>query len=186
MIGLTALLLPALLSAVLVFIVSSIIHMATPWHAGDFSRLPNEDAVLAALRPFNIIPGSYAAPRPANMKEMGSPEFSAKVQQGPNVMMNVLPNVRGGMGAQLTLWFVYAFVVALFSGYMASRAEGVGVDYKVIFKFVAAVAFGAYSIGLWQMSIWYRRPWSVTLKSTIDGVLYGCLTAGVFGWLWPR
>jgi hypothetical protein len=36
------------------------------------------------------------------------------------------------------------------------------------------------------MSIWYQRPWVVTLKSTIDGLLFACLTAGAFGWLWPR
>jgi hypothetical protein len=186
MVSVTALLLPALLSAVLVFVVSSIIHMATPWHAGDFSRLPHEDAVLAALRPFNIIPGTYVAPRPANTKEMGSPEFAAKLQQGPNVMMQVMPNARRGMGAQLALWFVYSFVVALFAGFMASKAEGAGVDYQIIFKFVGPIAFASYAIGLWQMSIWYQRPWSVTLKNTIDGAIYAGLTAGVFGWMWPR
>ena len=43
-----------------------------------------------------------------------------------------------------------------------------------------------HSVGLWQMSIWYRRSWVVTLKNTIDGLIYGCLTAAVFAWLWPR
>jgi hypothetical protein len=186
MISLTALLLPALVAAVLVFLASSLIHMLTPWHAGDFQRLPNEDAVLAALRPFNIIPGTYVAPRPSGMKEMGSPEFAAKVQQGPNLMMNVMPNVRGGMGAQLALWFVYSFVIALFSGALVAKGFRAGSDYMVVFKFVGAVAFASYSFGLWQMSIWYRRPWSVTLKSTIDGLIYAGLTAGAFGWLWPR
>ena len=185
MISITALLLPALLSAVLVFAVSSIIHMATPWHAGDFSRLPNEDAVLAALRQFSLTPGQYVAPRPSGMKDMGTPEFQAKMKAGPNVMLNVMPG-GGGMGAQLALWFAYSFVVALFAGYITSKALRIGADYKVVFKFVAAIAFAAYSVGLWQMSIWYRRPWSVALKNTIDGVLYGCLTAGAFGWLWPR
>ena len=185
MVSVTQLLLPALISAVLVFIVSSIIHMVTPWHAGDFSRLPNEEAVLSALRPFALTPGQYVAPRPSGMKEMGSPEFQEKLKLGPRVMMTVMP-AGGGMGAQLASWFVYSFVVALFAGYLASKAEGPGVDYKVIFKFVAAIAFGAYAMGLWQMSIWYQRPWMVTLKNTIDGVLYACLTAGTFGWLWPR
>ena len=185
MVSLTALLLPALISAVLVFIVSSIVHMATPWHAGDFSRLPNEDGVLAALRPFGLTPGQYVAPRPSSMKDMGSPQFQEKLKLGPRVMMTVMSG-SGGMGAQLASWFVYAFAVALFAGYMCSKAEGIGVDYKVVFKFVAGIAFGAYAIGLWQMSIWYQRPWLVTLKSTIDGVIYACLTAGTFGWLWPR
>jgi len=185
MIDVTALLLPALVSAVIVFVVSSIIHMMTPWHAGDFSKLPNEDAVLSALRPFNLAPGSYVAPRPSSMKEMGSPEFQAKVKQGPSVMMHVMPG-QSGMGQQLALWFVYAAVVALFAGYITSKALQPGANYLVVFKFVAAIAFGAYTMGLWQMSIWYRRSWVVTLKSTIDGVIYACLTAGTFGWLWPR
>jgi hypothetical protein len=36
------------------------------------------------------------------------------------------------------------------------------------------------------MSIWYRRAWGVTIKATIDGLIYACLTAVAFGWLWPR
>jgi hypothetical protein len=185
MISVAALLLPALLSAVLVFLVSSIVHMLTPWHAGDFQKLPNEDGVLSALRPFNLPPGSYVAPRPSSMKEMGSPEFQAKVKQGPSVMMSVLPG-QTGMGQQLTLWFIYSAIVALFAGLITSKCVQSGAPYTVVFKFVGAIAFGAYSIGLWQMSIWYRRPWVVTLKSTIDGLIYACLTAGAFGWLWPR
>jgi hypothetical protein len=185
MISVTALLLPTVLSAVLVFIVSSLIHMLTPWHANDFSRLPNEDAVLTALRPFSLTPGAYVAPRPSSMKEMGTPEFQAKVKLGPSIMLNVLPG-NTGMGVQLGLWFVYNLFVALFAGYVTSKALQPGADYKVVFKFVAAIAFAAQSIGLWQMSIWYRRSWAVTFKSTIDGLVYALLTAGTFGWLWPR
>jgi len=184
MITLTQLLLPALLSAVAVFLVSSLIHMLTPWHAGDYTKLPNEDEVLAALRPFNIVPGTYLGPRPGP-KEFGTPEFRAKLQRGPNVMMTIMPNTAGGMGQQLATWFVYAAVVALFAGYITSRAVGAGVDRSLVFKFVGAIAFAAYSLGLWQMSIWYRRSWVVTFKSTIDGLVYGGLTAAVFAWLWP-
>ena len=185
MVSVTQLLLPALISAVLVFIVSSIVHMVTPWHAGDFSTLPNEDKVLAALRPFSLPPGQYMGPRPSSMNEMGSPAFQEKLKLGPRVMMTVMGGGTG-MGGQLAAWFVYAFAVALFAGVMCSKAEGVGVEYKVVFKFVAGIAFGAYAMGLWQMSIWYQRPWLVTIKNTIDGLVYACLTAGTFGWLWPR
>jgi hypothetical protein len=184
--SLTALLLPALLSAVLVFLVSSLIHMFTPWHAGDFLRLPNEDGVLAALRPFSLTPGSYVAPRPSSMKDMGTPEFQAKVKLGPSVMMHVMPAGTGGMGQQLAVWFIYSAFIGLLAGYITSKALQPGADYLVVFKFVAAIAFAAYSLGLWQMSIWYRRSWVVTFKSTIDGIIYGCLTAGAFAWLWPR
>jgi hypothetical protein len=100
--------------------------------------------------------------------------------------MHVMPAGSGGMGLQLVLWFVYSAIVALFAGYVTGKALGWNVSYMIVFKFVGAITFGAYSMGLWQMSIWYRRPWIVTLKSTIDGAIYACLTAGAFGWLWPR
>lgn len=185
MISLTALLLPALVAAVLVFIASSIIHMLTPWHAGDFQKLPNEDAVLSALRPFNLVPGNYVAPRPSSMKDMGSPEFQAKAKLGPNVTLKVMPGGATGIGRQLALWFVFSFVVALFAGYVTSKALQPGADYIVVFKFVASITFAAYTMALWQQSIWYGG-WTVTIKSTIDGLLYACLAAGTFGWLWPR
>jgi hypothetical protein len=55
-----------------------------------------------------------------------------------------------------------------------------------VFQLVSTVAFIGYSVALWQMSIWYRRSWNITIKATIDGLIYGLLTAGAFGWLWPR
>ena len=70
--------LPILASAVFVFIVSSIIHMALPWHKGDFRKIPSEDQVMDALRPLNIPRGDYMVPRPHNMNDMKTPEFKAK------------------------------------------------------------------------------------------------------------
>ena len=43
MTAVTALWLPILVSAVLVFVASSVIHMATPWHAGDYRSVPDAD-----------------------------------------------------------------------------------------------------------------------------------------------
>ena len=44
----------------------------------------------------------------------------------------------------------------------------------------------AYGVGPLVDSIWKGQPWSATLKSVFDGLLYALVTAGVFGWLWPR
>jgi len=44
----------------------------------------------------------------------------------------------------------------------------------------------AYGFGSIPESIWFGRPWGNQLKTLIDGLCYGLLTAGVFGWLWPR
>jgi hypothetical protein len=55
----------------------------------------------------------------------------------------------------------------------------------MVFRVVGTTAFMGYALGLWQMSIWYKRSAVTTLKSTFDGLVYACLTAGAFGWLWP-
>ena len=186
MTGMTALWLPILLSAVLVFVVSSIIHMVLPWHKGDYPKLANEDQVRAALRPLNLPPGDYMVPRPSSSADMRSPEFAEKVKQGPNVIMTVLPTGPFSMGGQLTLWFFYSVAVGTFAAYVTGRALPYGAQYLSVFRFAGVTAFVGYAVALWQMSIWYRRNWLTTFKATVDGLVYALLTAGVFGWLWPH
>ena len=182
---LSALWLPIVAAAVLVFLASSVIHMLSPWHKSDYPRLANEDAVMDALRPLAIPPGDYFVPRPRSREEMSAPAFLEKVQRGPVVMMTVMPSGSMSMGRNLALWFAYVLVVSLFAAYVASRAVPAGASYLEVFRFAGVSAFLAYSVALWQMSIWYRRGWTITLKATVDGLIYALLTAGVFGWLWP-
>lgn len=182
---LTALWLPILLSAVFVFVASSIIHMLPLWHKSDFPAAPNQDGILDALRPHAIQPGDYLMPRAATAKEMRSPEFMERLTRGPVVMMTVFPNERPSMARPLTLWFLYILVVSYFAAYIAGRALPPGTEYLEVFRFAGATAFIGYTLALWQNSIWYRRAWSTTLKSTFDGLIYASLTAGTFGWLWP-
>ncbi len=182
---LLALWLPILLSAVIVFVASSAIHMTPLWHKNDYPKVPNEDKVRDALRPLAIPPGDYMVPR-ANMQEMRSPEFLEKLKKGPVMVLTVMPNAPISMGRNLVLWFLYSVVVAFFSAYVASRALPPGTDYLRVFQLIGATAFVGYALALWQMSIWYQRSWSSTVKATVDGLIYGLLTAGTFGWLWPR
>src|SRR5712671_1027410 len=98
MISLYALWLPLLVSAILVFVVSSIIHMVTPWHKSDFSKLADEDRVADALRPLALPPGDYLLPRPTTRHEMSSPEFAEKMKRGPVVLLTVMPNGVMSMG----------------------------------------------------------------------------------------
>ena len=185
MTALTALWLPILLSAVIVFVVSSVIHMASPWHKSDYPKIPNEDRVRDALRPLAIPPGDYMVPRPSTRQEMTSPEFAAKVKQGPNLIVTVLPNGPWSMGRNFTLWFLYAAAVGVLAAYLTGRALPPGAEYPRVFRLVSVTAFIGYAVALWQMSIWYRRAWSTTIKATVDGLIYALLTAGTFGWLWP-
>ncbi|MDZ7267731.1 MAG: hypothetical protein ONB48_16080 [candidate division KSB1 bacterium] len=183
---LTALWLPILLSAVLIFIVSSIIHMALPWHKNDYRKVPNEARVMEALRPFALPPGDYMMPRATSMNEARSPEFADKLKKGPVMVFTVLPAGQMAMGSSLLQWFLYSIVVNLFAAYVASRALSAEAGYLQVFRFVGTTAFLGYAVALWQMSIWYKRSWTTTFKTTVDGLLYALLTAGVFGWLWPH
>jgi hypothetical protein len=117
---------------------------------------------------------------------MRSPEFLERLRKGPHFVATVLPNGMMPMGRPLALWFVYSAVIGLFAAYVAGRALPVGAPYLAVFRFVGVTAFLAYSGALWQQSIWFGKSWGTTLRSTLDGLLFGLLTAGVFGWLWPR
>ena len=89
------------------------------------------------------------------------------------------------MGPQLMQWFVYCAVVSLVAAYVTSRAVGPGDDYLHVFRFAGTTAFAAYGLGTVQRSIWFRQAWSTSFKSLFDSLIYGLLTAGAFGWLWP-
>jgi hypothetical protein len=184
MVSLTALWIPILLAAVLVFLVSSLIHMVLGYHASDWKRFPSEDAVLDALRPLKLPAGDYVAPRPDSMAQMSTPEFKAKIERGPRVLVTVMgPAVP--MSRNLALWFVYAIVIAAFAGYVGSRTLAPGTPYLRVFQVTGTVAFAGYALALWQSWIWYSKSLGYTLKATCDGLVYALLTAGAFGWLWP-
>jgi hypothetical protein len=117
---------------------------------------------------------------------MKSPEFLEKVRKGPVVLMTVAPGGSMSMGTSLVQWFLYSVLVGVFAAYLAGRALGPGAPYLAVFRVVGTVAFMGYALALFQYSIWYKRNWAATLKSVFDGLVYGLLTAGTFGWLWPR
>jgi hypothetical protein len=186
MVPLTSLWAPILLSAVIVFVASSILHMVLPFHRKDFRKLAAESDVMDALRRFDIPPGDYLMPSPESPAMMKSPEFLEKMNKGPVVMMTVMPSGPPTMGPSLALWFVYCVVVGVFAAYVGGRALGPGAPYLDVFRFAGTVAFVGYSLALWQGTIWYKRAWRTSLISTVDGLIYGLLTAGTFGWLWPE
>jgi hypothetical protein len=185
MVPLTSLWIPIILSAVLVFIASSILHMLLPLHRNDL-RAIQEDAVQEALRRFSIPPGDYALPKAGSPEDMKKPEFIAKMTKGPVVLMTVLPPGPPTMGSSLALWLLYCVLVGIFAGYIAGRALTPGAHYLEVFRFAGAAAFAGYALALLQNSIWYKRSWMTTIKSMADGLIYALLTAGSFGWLWPR
>ena len=185
MVPIMSLWLPILLSAVFVFVASSIIHMFLPYHRSDFGKVPDEDGVMDSLRIFDIPPGDYVIPCAGSPKEMGSPEFIEKTTKGPVAFLTMMESGPPTMTMSLILWFAYSLVVGVIAAYFAGRALGPGADYMAVFRFAGTATFVAYSLSLPQNSIWYKRNWSATLKSMFDGLVYGLFTGGIFGWLWP-
>jgi hypothetical protein len=186
MTSMSALWLPILLSSIFVFIVSSIIHMASPWHKTDYPKLANEEAVMDALRPLAIAPGDYFMPRPASMADMKSAEFKAKMERGPRVLMTVMPGGTVGMTRELAMWFVYLIVVGIFTAYITAHALPPGAPARAVVRFAGTVSFLAYAAALWQLSIWYRRAWNITIKATIDSLIYCLVTGLTFAYFWPK
>jgi hypothetical protein len=186
MVTLGALWLPVLLSAVLVFIASSIIHMVLKYHNKDYTRLPNEDAVRAAIRAGNPPPGQYVMPYCSDMKDMEKPEMKQKYLEGPVALLTVMRSGVPNMGKYLGQWFVFILVVSFFIAYVAAHAIPAGAMYLHVFRIVGMVGFLAYGMGQIPAAIWWGKPWKSALKDLLDGLVYGLVTAGTFGWLWPR
>jgi hypothetical protein len=185
MVALSALWLPILLAAVIVFIASSIIHMVLPYHRSNYRRLPDEDKLRATLRSVNLASGLYNFPF-CTPKEMSTPEAKAKYVEGPVGYMIILPNGPVVLPKFLGLWFAYCLVVGLFVAYLSAHTVAHGAPYPHVFRVVGSAAFLAYGIGTLSNAIWKSFPWKMVLLETFDGLIYALLTAGTFGWLWPR
>ena len=185
MVPMTELWLPILLSAVFVFVASSIIHMATPMHKGDFRKMPGEDRVLAEMRAQGLRPGSYMFPCAGSMKDMGTPEMIEKCKQGPVGMLTVMPSGEPGMGKNLAQWFIFCVVVALFTAHTAALGLDRGAAFALVFKLTLAVALLGYATRPLPDSIWKGQSWGITFKFVIDGIIYALITAATFAWLWP-
>lgn len=185
MISMAELWLPILLSAVFVFIVSSIIHMATPMHKGDFRKMPGEEKVLAEMRAQGLQPGSYGFPCCESMKDMGSPEMTAKCKLGPVGFMTVVPNGPCNMGKSLVLWFLYSILIGVIVACATASSLHRGAPFANVFHLTALAAVLGYAVGGLPESIWKGQKWSITLKFVFDGILYGITTGLTFAWLWP-
>jgi hypothetical protein len=182
----SALIVPALLSAVAIFFMSSLIHMFSPWHKSDYSSVSDEDGLQAAMRPFNLTPDDYIVPRPKGMEGMKSPEYLERRNKGPVIVMTVMPSGTSfSMAPKMISWFVYVVAISLIAGCVAAGARGPGAEFQTVFHFVGVVSFIGYAGGLFPASIWFNKKWSTTCKSVVDSLIYAVITGLIFGWRWP-
>lgn len=186
MVALTLLWKPILVSAVFVFVTLAIIHMIPGWHQRDMSALSDEDNVMQLLRALRVQPGEYRFPFGLTTKEMEAPEFIQKMKDGPVGTMTIRPSGELNMGKMFGAWFVYSVVIAVLAAYVTGRTNGVGAPYLSVFRVSGTVAFCCYTVAHWQNWIWWGRSTRLTMTYSVDGLLYALVTAGAFGWLWPR
>jgi hypothetical protein len=117
---------------------------------------------------------------------MKTPEMLQKSPEGPVAVLNLMRPGVPSMGKPLTHWFLFSLVVSFFVAYVAAHAIPAGAPYLQVFRLVGAIGFLAYGASQVQQSIWWGKPWGNTWKDVFDGLVYGLVTAGTFGWLWPR
>lgn len=177
--------LPIVLSAVLVFVASSVLHMVLPIHRGDYRKLAGEEQVLESMRSAGVTPGTYMFPCPASMKDMASAGMIEKYRRGPVGFLTVVPSGAPGMGKNLVQWFLYSVLISLFVAYLAWNSLAPGAEYLAVFRIAGTIAVLAYGVAVLPDSIWKGTSWTITLKFVFDGVVYGLVTAGAFAGFWP-
>lgn len=178
--------LPILVAAVLVWILSALFWTVSPHHKQDFTKLPNEDQALSALRQAGAQPGHYAFPFCNDMALAKTPEFQKKLDDGPVGTLTITtPDVYRNMGKPMIQSVVFYLVVTLFVAYVTSRTVAAGTDYLAVFRVAGTTAFLAYGMGIIPDTIWFGRGWNRAWKHLVDALIYALFTAGVFGWRWP-
>ena len=181
---LTDLWLPIVLAAVIVFFASFILHMVVPLHKKDYAKLPNEDAVLAAMRSAGVKPGAYMFPHCESPKDWNTPEAIAKREKGPLGMVTVLNGFN--MGKSLVIWFIYSLLVGVFVAYVAWHSLALGATPGAVFRITGAAAILGYALGFLHEMAWKGQSAGVTAKFVFGGIIYALITAGTFAWLWPE
>ena len=185
MVSLTALWLPIVLSAVLVFITSSVIHMLLRYHRSDLRGLPDEAAARAVLGKQDLAPGQYYIPY-CTHADMRSPETMKKFEEGPVVILTVLRKGPVRLGPHLVKWFLFSLGVSWFVAYLTSRTLMHGTPYLQVFRVASTIAWLGYAGALVWTGIWKGVPWSSVLKDAFDGLLFALVTGGSFGAFWPK
>jgi hypothetical protein len=173
---------PALISAAIVWFASAIMHMVLPHHKGEWKGLPNEEAVLAALK--GVAPGQYTFPHCKDMSEMKDPAFMEKMKNNPNGTITIWAG-QVNMGRNLLLTFLTYVVIGVFVAYVGWHAmKGEQVEYMDVFRLAGAAAFMAHGLGMLTHMVWFQVKGFWTYL--FDNLVFALLTAGVFAWLWPK
>lgn len=181
---LSALWLPIVVSAVFVWIASFLMWMVLPIHKGEWKKLSDERGFMGGLLEMGVKPGQYMFPCAESSQQMKDPEFKELMARGPSGHMTIWPGP-ANMGLFMLVTLVIYAIISLFVAYVAYLALTPADTYITRFRVTGAMAVAIYCLGRLPNDIWFRTPGSSIAKALLDGVVYGLITAGTFGWLWP-
>lgn len=182
----TAIVLPALVATGLVFVASSVVHMVLQLHNPDYRKLANEDAVRDAINAGSPVPAQYIVPHCTDPKEGATPEMVKKFTEGPVAVVWLKEPGQMKIGPFLLKWILYSLAVSLVAGYLARETVEAGAPYLKVFQVTGTAAWLAYAWGGPIDSIWKGKPWAITVRGFVDGLVYALLTAGAFAAMWPE
>jgi hypothetical protein len=177
--------LPIVLTAVFVFIASSLIHMVFKWHNSDYKKLNNEDEVGAVIRAGNNAPGQYVLPHCMDMKEMQGEAMMKKYIEGPIGFITLKKNGAPNMGPALMMWFVFTVFIAGSAALITLTSVGLQAHPHLAAHSVGTISLLAYCGGSIQQGIWMGRPWRSVMKDLLDGFIYATISAFTFMYFWP-
>ncbi len=174
-----------LVATAAVFVVSALIHMVLRYHRSDYKQLPNEDAVAEVIRKGGPAPGLYALPYCVDMSKMKDPAVQKKYADGPVGLLAVMRSGAPSMGKPLVLWAIFCFLITFTAAYVARHSLAPGAPHMTVARVTAAVAFAGYGLGQLPNSVWAAIPWSNTLRSIVDAIIYAIVTGVIFAMTWP-
>lgn len=177
--------LAVIVSAVVVFLLSSFAHMVLKHHTHDVQGLANEDAIGEAVRKEKPGPGVYFIPYCPDPSKMKDPAVIKKFEEGPVGVLTLLRNGIPKLPLHLVQWFLFCLLVSFFVAYVARHTLSSTTDSLTVMRITGTVAIAGYTLGYLQDSIWKGIPWSNSVRAIVDGIAYGLATSLVFRFLWP-
>lgn len=181
--------LPIVVATIVMFITSAVVWMALPHRKKEFSILPDEDGLMAVLRKSNVGAGMYLFPFMSHESRNDRAKREAHMKkwaEGPAGIVTVVPKGNMGMGKMMGQSIVFYLVVNFFLAYLGYHTIIGHATYLQVFRVIGTVAFMTYFFGTVPWCIWFGHPWQKQWLQIIDALLYAGMTAGTFGWLWPK
>ena len=174
-------LLAGVIGGAVIFIWSFISHMLLPLGEAGIKTLPNEDAVIAALRDNAKEPAVYLFPgfMSSDMTAAQQAEYNQKREQGPVGFLVYNPGSSPIMfPKRLMIELVTNIMSAIIAAFLLSQALGklTGLGGRVLFvTLLGTVPFFVIDASYWN---WYDFPMKYVLAQLTDQVV-GFALAGV-------